>query len=512
MKRYIIAWDLGTSGCKATLFDIEGNCLTDCLIPYPTEYPTLGWHEQRPMDWWHAIVTGTRQLLAMRNVPRDEIACCGISGHSLGVVPINRKGELLRDRVPIWSDARASAQAERFFHAVDEVEWYRKTGSGFPPPLYAVFKIMWYRDHEPEMFRQIDKVIGTKDFINFKLTGRVVTDHSYASGSGVYDLLQGDYSQELIAASGLPREIFPDIVPSTEVIGELSAEAAKTLGLPRDLKVVAGGVDNSCMALGARNTRPGRVYNSLGSSSWIAVSSTEPLLDNHARPYVFAHVIPGMFTSAVSIFSAGTSFRWVRDQLCQNLVAQAAQQQVSVYDLMTARAAESPVGANRLLFNPSLGGGTALEGGQNIRGAYIGLDLRHTQADLIRAAMEGIAMGLRRALDVLRRLTRIEDEMLIVGGGSRSALWRQICADVYNVTLVKTQIDQEAAALGAAAVAAVGAGLWRDFSHIDAIHRIEHITRPIPRHVTIYERLLPIFIRAAQCQAELGEMLAALEL
>ncbi|MCS7261069.1 MAG: FGGY-family carbohydrate kinase [Anaerolineae bacterium] len=512
MKPYILAWDLGTSGCKTTLFDSEGNCRASCLVPYATKYPTSGWHEQRPMDWWHALVTSTRQLLATSHIPRDAIACCGISGHSLGVVPLDRKGALLREYVPIWSDARASAQAERFFCAVDEVEWYRKTGNGFPPPLYAVFKIMWYRDHEPDMFRQIDKVIGTKDFINFKLTGQIVTDHSYASGSGVYDLLQGGYSEALITASGLPREIFPDIVPSTEVIGELRAEAAEALGLPRDVKVVAGGVDNSCMALGARNIQPGRVYNSLGSSSWIAVSAAQPLLDDAARPYVFAHVIPGMFTSAVSIFSAGSSFRWVRDQLCQNLVAQAAQQQVSAYELMTALAAESPVGANRLLFNPSLGGGTALEGGQNIRGAYIGLDLRHTQADLIRAAMEGIALGLRRALDVLRRLTRLEDEMLIVGGGSRSALWRQICADVYNMTLVKTQIDQEAAALGAAAVAAVGTGLWRDFSQIDVIHKIEHVTRPIPHHAAIYERLLPIFIRAAQHQAELGEMLAALEL
>jgi xylulokinase len=512
MKRYIIAWDLGTSGCKATLFDIEGGCLAATLVPYATEYPALGWHEQRPMDWWHAVVESTRQLLATTEIPHNEIACCSISGHSLGVVPIDRDGKLLRERVPIWSDTRASAQAKHFFEEVDEEEWYWTTGNGFPPPLYAVFKIMWYRDHEPEMFRCINKVIGTKDFINFNLTGRIVTDHSYASGSGVYDLLQGGYSEKLIAASGLSREILPDIVPSIEVIGGLSAEAAAVLGLPRGLDVVAGGVDNSCMALGARNIKPGRVYNSLGSSSWIAVSSVKPLLDREARPYVFAHVIPGMFTSAVSIFSAGTSFRWVRDQLCQNLVTQAAQQQVSAYDLMTALAAESPVGANRLLFNPSLGGGTALEGGQNIRGAYIGLDLRHTQADLIRAAMEGIAMGLRRALDVLRRLTRIEDEMLIVGGGSRSALWRQICADVYNMPLVKTNIDQEAAALGAAAVAAVGIGLWRDFSPIDAIHKIEHVTRPIPRNVAIYERLLPIFIRAAQYQAELGEMLAALEL
>jgi len=225
---------------------------------------------------------------------------------------------------------------------------------------------------------------------------------------------------------------------------------------------------------------------------------------------VFAHVIPDLFTSAVSIFSAGTSFRWVRDQLCRNLVLQAEQQGADAYDLMTAFAAESPVGANRLLFNPSLAGGTALDASPNIRGAYIGLDLGHTQADVIRAAMEGIALGLRLALDELRKLTQLSDEMVMVGGGSRSRLWQQICADVYNTPVVKTSVDQQAAALGAAALAAVGTGLWSDFRKIDEIHEIEHIARPIPEHNAVYEALLPVFARAGQHQAEIGDMLAKL--
>jgi xylulokinase len=262
------------------------------------------------------------------------------------------------------------------------------------------------------------------------------------------------------------------------------------------------------MALGARNTEPGRVYNALGSSSWIAVSSAKPVLEERVRSYVFAHVIPGMYTSAVSIFSAGTSLRWVRDQICQNLVKEAQQRGTDVYDAMTSLAAQSPVGAKGLLFNPSLAGGTALEGGPNIRGAYVGLDLGHTQADLIRAAMEGIALGLRLALDHLRGLTRLSDEMVIVGGGSRSCLWRQICADVYGVPVVKTSVDQQAAALGAAALVAVGVGLWQNFTKVDEIHKTEDVTQPIPKHTAIYEDLLPIFVRAAEQQLELGEMLS----
>jgi xylulokinase len=510
MTRYILAWDLGTGGNKASLYELSGDCLAAVFVPYATHYPAPGWHEQRPLDWWDAVVESTQRLLAQTGVDATEIACCGISGQSLGVVPLDRAGNLLRDSTPIWSDSRADVQAASFFGKISAEAWYLKTGNGFPPPLYAVFKIMWYRDDEPRMFERIDKVVGSKDWINYKLTGRAVTDPSYASGSGVFDLLQWDYAQDLIAASGLPRHIFPDIVPSTQVIGELIAQAAVALGLPRNVKVVAGGVDNSCMALGARNTEAGRVYNSLGSSSWIAVSSERPLLDRGAQPYVFAHVIPGLFTSAVSIFSAGTSFRWVRDQLCRNLVSQAEAQKVDAYDLMTALAAQAPVGANRLLFNPSLAGGTALDASPNIRGAYVGLDLGHTQADLIRSAMEGIAMGLRLALDQLRKLTQLSDEMLIVGGGGRSSLWRQICADVYNMPIIKTDVDQQAAALGAAALAAVGAGMWDDFGKIDEVHLVEEVARPVAEHNAVYERLLPIYSRAARHLSDIGDSLADL--
>ena len=512
MGGFIIAYDLGTGGNKASLYAQDGTCIASTFVPYETLYPKAGWHEQRPLDWWNAVVESTRRVLADTTIDTRDITCCGISGHSLGAVPVDKNGSLLREGTPIWSDSRAVDQARAFFRKVKEEEWYHTTGNGFPAPLYTIFKIMWYRDHEPEMFVKLDKVIGTKDYVNYKLTGRLVTDYSYASGSGVYDLLGWGYSDRLIEAAGLPRSLFPDIVPSTEVLGELTAEAAAALGLPKSVNVVAGGVDNSCMALGARNIKAGRVYNSLGSSSWIPVCSAKPLLDSRSRPYVFTHVIPGLFTSALSIFSSGTSFRWVRDQLCQNLVAQAEKQGGDAYDLMTELARQSPLGANKLLFNPSLGGGTALDESMNIRGAFIGLDLGHTQADVIRAAMEGISLGLRVALDELKKLTPLSDEILVVGGGSRSKLWLRMYADIYNMDILKTNIDQQAAALGAAAIAAVGTGLWPDFDLIDDIHQLESVTQPIPQNHEKYEQMLPVFRKAGTYQAELGDMLAQLDM
>ena len=508
MAKTILAYDLGTGGNKASLYDADGRCLASVFVPYETHYPQAGWHEQRPMDWWNAVVQSTRQLLAAGRVDPGEIECLALSGHSLGCVPLGANGQLLRDATPIWSDRRPHSQALAFFEKIDEKRWYRLTGNGFPAPHYTVFKILWYRDNEPDLFRHIDKVVGTKDFINYQLTGRIRTDFSYASGSGVYDLLGWDYSAELIAASGLRRELFPDISASTDILGELTPSAAVQLGLPRCVKVACGGVDNSCMALGARNVAEGSVYASLGSSAWIAVSSSQPLLDESARPYVFTHVIPGMFTSAVAIFSAGTSFKWVRDNLCADLSAQAAREGKDPYELMTVLAAGSPVGARKLLFNPSLAGGSSLDASPNIRGALIGLDLGHTQADVIRAAMEGIALNLRLALDKLRALCKVRDEMIAVGGISQSTLWRQILADAFGTRIVKTNIGQEAGSLGAAAVAAVGAGLWRDFSPIERIHQVQDVCTPDPTNAAAYQKLLAVFRQVCRDQARIGDMLA----
>jgi xylulokinase len=247
------------------------------------------------------------------------------------------------------------------------------------------------------------------------------------------------------------------------------------------------------------------VYTSLGSSSWIAVSSAKPVLDPVAKPYVFTHVVPGLFTSAVSIFAGGGSFRWIRDTV---LGGEAA----AGYDAMNEMASSSPVGANGLLFNPSLAGGSSQEPSPRIRGAFAGIDLRHTRADLVRAGMEGIAMNLGAVLGVLRRMVPLAPEMLMVGGGSRSPLWRQIFADVYGMDCMKTSVDQDAASLGAAAVAAVGAGLWRGFGKVDEAHRVEDVRHPIPSNVEKYRRLAPAFELLRRQQAELGELLHGIDL
>lgn len=505
----VIAYDFGTGGIKASIYQPDGSCLASHFATYVTHYPRPGWHEQDPCAWWDALVEATRRMLAEWNGNPGSISAIGISGHSLGVVPLDANGGLLRRHGMIWSDSRPDSQPGVFFENVPEKDWYMTTGCGFPPALYTVFKIMWLRDHEPAVFKRIHKVLGSKDYINFRLTGVMATDYSYASGSGVWDLANWRYDARLIAASGLAASLLPDAVASSEVIGSLTTEAAGALGLTSGVKVVAGGVDNSCMALGARAFRDGDVYNSMGSSSWIAVSGSRPLLDIQSRPYVFAHVVPGQFASAIGVFSTGSSLRWMREQLCRNLDAEAEQRKISTYDLMIERAGRSPRGANGVMFLPTLAGGSSLDPSPNVRGAFVQLALGVTQDDLCRAVLEGISMAQALALKALESLAPLSREILAVGGGSVSDFWMQLYADMYGKGMIRSQVGQQAAALGAAATAFVGIGDWPDYQPMASLHRITDRREPIPANTGYFAKRMVLFQKVNQCLSDVGEATAA---
>lgn len=499
----IIAYDLGTGGIKASLFDEDGTSIAASFIPYETYYPHTQWHEQRPSDWWQGVCLSTQLLLEKSRSDSKEIACVALSGHSLVVAPLDKKGNLLTEFVPIWSDTRATDCVADFFSGLTYEDWYTTTGNGDPEACYSIIKLMWLKRHQPEVFNNIYKVVGSKDYINYKLTGNICTDPSYASGFGVFNLLEWDYEKRFFDAAGISKEIFPEIHPSDSVIGHVTKEAAKLTGLPEGIPVACGGVDNTCMALGARGIGEGRTYTSLGSSSWIAVTSRTPIIDIRTRPFVFAHAQKGYYTSAVSIFSAGNSFRWVRDQLCRDIL-----QDEDAYNLMNRMAEQVPIGSHGVLFNPTLAGGSAQEPSPNLKGGFMGLSLSNTREDLVRASMEGIALALKETLDILQSTIPLEKEMLICGGGSKSKIWRKIFADVYDMDIIKTNIDQDAAALGAAALAANACGLWQGYDKIDQLHTVESVEHPIPEHVEEYHRLQQIFHEWTGYLAVLGDKIS----
>ena len=504
----VIAYDLGTSGIKASLYDARGIQLADTLSTYDTVYTGKKYHEQNPMQWWEGIRTTTAALLAKSGVAADAILALSISGHSLGAVPVSEREGVLVDRTPLWSDLRADREADAFFEKVDYRDWYMTTGNGFPRECYSVFKIMWCRDHQPDVYRRADRFLGSKDLCNYLMTGRMCTDPSYASGSGVYSLAEGRYVPEYIEAAGIDPGKLPGIIPSDGVVGSLTPWAAAQLGLDTSVRVVCGGVDNSCMALGARGIENNRVYMSLGSSAWIAVIADKPILDFQYKPFVFAHVIPGMFASATSIFAAGSSMRWARENLCPDLVEAERRGEIEdAYVVMNEMTARSPIGAKRLVFNPCLSGGSMIEEDAAITGGFVGLNMGHNRDDLIRAVMEGITYNLRYALEILEKYNPDIREMLMVGGGSKSPLWRQMFADVMRLETIKTAVDQDAASLGAAALALKGLGLWDDYARIDALHELRDRRAPDEASAARYDEMYRAHRAIAHHMAQSGKLL-----
>ena len=213
----VISYDLGTGGIKASLYDETGQSLAYSFIQYETFFPEEKWHEQRPLDWWNCVCESTRILLEKSATKAEDIKCLALSGHSLVVPPLIKTGNLLTDRVPIWSDTRATGMLDKFFSKVPYEHWYTTTGNGDPADCYSVMKLMWLREHMPDVFEKTAVVLGSKDFVNYMFTGEKCTDPSYASGFGVFDLLNWKYSDEFINAAGLPHDIFPRIYPSIQL-------------------------------------------------------------------------------------------------------------------------------------------------------------------------------------------------------------------------------------------------------------------------------------------------------
>lgn len=504
-KDKLIAYDLGTGGIKASLFNSDGTSLAEVFEQYDTYFPHEQWVEQRPEDWYGGVCRATRSLLAQSGTDPEEIACTALSGHSLVAVPLDREGRLLKEQVPIWCDMRAEDQLEGFFRHLDYTDWYRTTGNGDPAQTYTILKLMWMKEHEKETFDRIDQILGSKDYVNYRLTGTICTDPSYASGFGVFNLKAWDYEDRFFEAAGISRAIFPPIMPSDAVIGTVTAQASEETGLAEGTPVACGAVDNTCMSLGARGLEEGVVYASLGSSSWIAVTSREPIVDPGTRPFVFAHAQKGYYTSAVSIFSAGNSFRWVRDRIMADHTGG-----TSVYDVMNEMAVSVPAGSRGVLFNPSLAGGSAQEPSPNLLGSFMGIGLGTTREDMVRASMEGVAFALRMTLDILSQHTQLTGEMLLTGGCSKSAIWRRIFCDVFNMPVLKTNVDQNAASLGAAALAARAVGLWDSYDRIPTIHIVQERLTPDPAANDIYEKLLPVYGKWTKQLADLGDELHAI--
>ncbi len=488
MKRYILAHDLGTSGDKATLFDLEGRLVASFTSPYPTNYFNNNWAEQEPDHWWRAVADSSRRIAAA--VDPAEIAVIGFSGQMMGCVCVDSSGAPLRPAL-LYCDQRATAQEAKILEVIDAHEFYRITGHR-ASASYSAAKLMWVRDHEPGIYAKTARMLHAKDWLNFRLTGVMVSEFSDASGTNLLDLKTLSWSERLVAAAGLDGDKLPRLVASASVIGELTTAAAAELGLKAGIPVVAGAGDGVCAGVGTGSVRPGMTYNYLGSSSWIATTSLEPIFDGQMRTFVWAHAVPGAYHPCGTMQTAGAAYAWTRNELCGLEKAAACELGLDAYELMNEQIGRSPPGANGLVFLPYLLGERTPRWNPQAKGAFVGLTLGHGREDMLRSVMEGITMNLSVILDIFRSSLEIP-AITVIGGGAKGAVWRQIMADVYRAEVLEPRYLEEATSMGAAVIAGVGAGLFPDFSATDRFIEIVERNQPQAANYPVYERMKGLF-------------------
>uniref|UniRef100_UPI000769D6D4 FGGY family carbohydrate kinase n=1 Tax=Microbacterium sp. CCH5-D1 TaxID=1768780 RepID=UPI000769D6D4 len=310
----IIAHDLGTTGNKASLHHDDGRIVASVTVAYPAHFAAGGVAEQNPDDWWNAVVAATRDLIARTSTPTSDIVGLVVSGQMMGAVLLDAEGEPARPAI-IWADTRAGAQQRELEDAIGAERAYGILGHRLNP-TYSVEKIMWVRDNEPDVWARVRRVCVAKDFIVLRLTGRLATDRSDASGTNAYDQAAGTWSGEVLRAARLDRALFPEILESTQIAGALTDAAATALGLHTGVRVVMGGGDGPLAAVGSGVVAPeDGAYVCLGTSSWISFAADAPLHDPGMRTFTFDNVVPGSFVPTATMQAGGASVQWIAEAL-----------------------------------------------------------------------------------------------------------------------------------------------------------------------------------------------------
>ena len=458
-RDYLLGIDIGTTGSKAILIAPGGEVVAEHTGAYPMATPKPLWAEQNPGDWWNATILSIRNVLEQAQVDGDAVAGVGLTGQMHGLVLLDGRGQVLRPCI-MWNDQRTAGQCERITSLVGEQEVLRLTGNPVLPGFTAP-KIQWVKENEPDLYHLIAKVLLPKDYIRYCLTGAYMGDVSDSSGTSLFDVGGRCWSDRMLEALEVPLAWLPEVTESPVASAAVSAEAASATGLRAGTPVVAGAGDQAAGAIGCGIIDEGLVSATLGTSGVVFAASNSYRVDPAARLHAFCHAVPGMWHLMGVMLSAAGSFRWYRDTLGAEEVAAAKERDCDPYEVLTERAATVPAGCEGLLFLPYLSGERTPHPDPNARGAFVGLTLRHTKNHLTRAVLEGVTFGLCDSLELMRQLGLAFDEVRASGGGARSALWRQMLADVYNTPIATVNVTQ-GAAYGAALLAGVGAGVYAD--------------------------------------------------
>ncbi len=449
-KRLFLGIDVSTTGAKALVIDERGVVLATATTALSLQTPKALWSEQDPQEWWAGTAKSIRKALGDAGAQGSDVAAVGLTGQMHGLVLLGQRDEVLRPAI-LWNDQRTGAECDEIRERVGRAELIRTTGNdaltGFTAP-----KILWVRNHEPEVYAKARRVLLPKDYVRLRLTGVAAMDKADGSGTILFDLARRDWSKDVLAKLDIPADWLPPTFEGPEVTGQVSQAGAEETGLAAGTPVVAGGGDQAAGAVGAGAVTPGVVALTLGTSGVIFATTASPLVEPEGRLHAFCHALPGAWHFMGVTLSAAGSLQWYRDTLAPG----------ETFEALVAEAASAPAGSDGLLFLPYLSGERTPYPDPSARGAFVGLTLRHRRAHMTRAVLEGVAFSMRDCAGLLAGAgLGAVSQVRVAGGGAKSALWRKIVASVLGAELV-TVNSTEGAAYGAALLAGVGARAWPD--------------------------------------------------
>jgi xylulokinase len=482
MGNYIIAHDLGTSGNKAVLYEQNGSLKESVHYSYPTYYPHSGFVEQKAEDWWKAVCETTKELLQKAGITSKEVEAVSFSAQMMGCLPVDIHGIPLRNMI-IWADTRAVKQEAWMKDQITMEKVYQITGHRISAS-YTAAKLLWIRENEPDIYQKSYKILQAKDYLNYRLTGNMVTDYSDASGTNLFDIMKKCWCKELLLAWDISEDLLPEPFPSTAKAGVVTAEAALETGLLPGTPVIIGGGDGSCACVGAGVVEEGSAYNVLGTSSWISKASHTPLFDKEMRTFNWVHLDPTLFTPCGTMQAAGYSYSWYRDTFFGEVVQKDS--------FLNEKVMKSEPGAGGVLFLPYLLGERSPRWDTKARGAFIGMNADTSAGDMTRAVMEGVGFNLRLILEALEQDAPIIN-IVMIGGGANGKAWTRILADIWNKPIKIPAYVSEATSLGAAVCAGVGIGMYPDFKVIHKMNQTKEMLQPDQRFRERYQQLYDIF-------------------
>jgi xylulokinase len=466
----LLGIDIGTSGCKALLIDADGAVLASRTETYGLSQPRPGWTEQDPQLWIDGARAAVAGVLALR--PDVEVGAIGLSGQMHGLTPLDDQHRVLRPAI-LWNDQRNGAECAEITTRAGGIEGLLRHTNNRMLVGYTGGKVAWMRNHEPELFGRLRHVLNPKDYLRFVLTGELATEVSDASGTGLFDTRRRTWATGLLDLLEIDPALLPPCHESHVVSGRVSRSGSELFGLKAGIPVVGGGGDSVIQTIGSGVIAPGELQTTIGTAGILAAALDEPVSNPDGRLQVFCNVAPDKWHCMGVSLNAGGAVEWLRA-----LLAGFADGAAPTAEHIAALAGRAPVGSRGLLFLPYLNGERCPHPDPGAQGGFIGLTTRQGAPEMARSVMEGVVFAL---FDICALMEKADIGRTVIkasGGGARSALWRQMQADLFGCEVLTTEGAAEGGAFGAALVAGLGIGVWP--SAEEAAKACRPVTREVP--------------------------------